>query len=141
MSGLRLNLSKSALVLKGTFPPQDHDYFDEYGLSVQPHVTYLGVQIGNLTVAQAFSKVMGEAQRRAALVASFGLSFPKRVMLLKNWVLPVLLLTARAYRASEQEERSLKIVFNTALGFGSRSITLSQTSLSANEGGYPPPPP
>ena len=45
--------------------------------------------------------VLGEAHRRAALVASFGLSLLERIQLLKIWVLPVLLLTAGAYLATE----------------------------------------
>ena len=85
---------------------------------------------------KAFSKVMGEAHRWAALVASFGLSLAERLLLLKTWVLPVLLLTARAYRATEQEERSLKVVFNTALGFDSWGTPLSQASLHPEEGGF-----
>ena len=68
---------------------------------MQQYVKYLGVQIGNLSVSQAFSKVMGEAHKRSALVASFGLSLSERLLLLKTWVLPVVLLTARAYRATE----------------------------------------
>ena len=86
---------------------------------------------------------MGEAHRRSALVASFGLSLVERLLLLKTWVLPVLLLMARAYRATEQEERSLKVVFNTALGFDSWGTTLSQASLHPDDGGFslPPPPP
>ena len=40
-----------------------------------------------------------------------------------------------------QEERSLKVVFNTALGFDSWGTTLSQTSLHPEEGGFSFPPP
>ena len=76
-------------------------------------------------MSHAFSKVMGEAQRRCALVASFGLSLAKRLLLLKTWVLPVLPLTARAYRATEQAGCSLKVVFNTARGFDRWGTTLS----------------
>ena len=119
VSGLKSTLGKSALVLKGTFLPQEAQYFDNSGLPTRNCVKYLGVCIGNISVGQTFSKVLGEAQRRAALVASLGLSLKERVLLLKTWVLPVLLLIATAHRVTEQEERSLKIVFNTALGFDS----------------------
>ena len=143
VSGLRLNLGKSELVLEGDFFQQELDYFEGCGLSIQPYVKYSGVQIGNLSASQAFSKVMGEAHKRSALVASFGLSLAERLLLLKTWDLPVLLLTAKAYRATEQEERSLKVVFNTALGFDSWGTTLSQASLHPDDGGFslPPPPP
>ena len=99
--------------------------------------------MGNLLVLQALSKISVEAHRRTALVASFGLSLLERILLLKTWALPVLLLIARAYCATEQEERSLKVIFNTTPGFDSWVITLSQTSSPLDDGGYslPPPPP
>ena len=77
------------------------------------------------------------------MVASFALSLAERPLLLNTWVLPVLLLTAGAYRATEQEERSLKVVFNIARGFDSWGTALSQASLHPDDGGFslPPPPP
>ena len=86
---------------------------------------------------------MGEAHKRSALVGSFGLSLAERLLLLKTWVLSVLLLTARAYGATGQEECSLKVVFNTTRGFDSWSTTLSQVSLHPDDGVFslPPPPP
>ena len=47
--GLKLNLSKSALVLKGHFRTDELDYFRECGLSIKDHVKYLGVLIGNIS--------------------------------------------------------------------------------------------
>ena len=84
---------------------------------------------------------MGEAHRRSALVASFALSPAERLLLLKTWVLPVLLLMARAYRGTKKEERFLKVMFNTALVFDSWGTTLSQASLHPDDGGFSPPPP
>ena len=74
-------------------------------------------------------------------MASFGLSLTEHILLLKTWVLPVMLLTARAYSATEQEERSLKVIFNTSLGFDSWGTTLAQTSLPRDEGGFSLAPP
>ena len=84
---------------------------------------------------------MGEAHCCAALVASFGLSLSERLLRLKTWVLPVLLLTAVAYRATEQAEGSLKVVFNTALGFDGWGTMLSLASLHSGDGGFSLPPP
>ena len=41
--GLRINLGKSALVLKGDFLQQALDYFEGCGLSIQQYVKYPGV--------------------------------------------------------------------------------------------------
>ena len=77
---------------------------------------------------------------RAALATSFGLCRYKRLLLRKIWVLPILLPSAQAYRTTAQEEQSLKVIFNTALGFHSWGVTLSKTSLP-QEGGFALPPP
>ena len=59
VSGLKLNLGKSALVIKGNFFQQEHDYFEGRGMSIEQYVKYLAVQIGNISGSQAFSKLMG----------------------------------------------------------------------------------
>ena len=99
VSGLCLNLGKCAVVQKGHLSSQDHRAINQCGLPVKGSIYYIGVLIGHVTVAQAFAKSLGEAHRRASLIASFSLSLPE-IQLLKVWVLPVLLLTSRAYRAS-----------------------------------------
>ena len=136
ISGLCLNLSKSAMVIKGKFSDSDIKSFKSCGLTMADSVRYLGVLIGHVTTAQAFTRALGEAQRRASQLSLFPLTLLERVQLLKVWILPVLLLTARAYRASEQEERSLKTVYNTALGFDSWGVTLTQLSLQPDSGGH-----
>ena len=136
ISGLCLNLSKSAMVIKGKFSESDIKSFKSCGLTMADSVRYLGVLIGHVTTAQAFARALGEAQRRASQLSLFPLTLLERVQLLKVWILPVLLLTARAYRASEQEERSLKPVYNTALGFDSWGVTLTQLSLQPDSGGH-----
>ena len=123
--GLCLNLSKSAMVIKGKRIECDIKSFKSCGLTMADSVRYLGVLIGHVTTAQAFAKALGEARRRASQLSLFPLTLLERVQLLKVWILPVLLLTARAYHASEQEERSLKTVYNTALGFDSWGVTLT----------------
>ena len=44
---------------------------------------------------------LGEAQRRAAVVASLPPTLRERLVLLKNGILPTVLLTAKAYHPSE----------------------------------------
>ena len=119
VSSLQLNLSKSAMVVKGKFPGSDMNKLQNCGLPITTCVRYLGVLIGHVTVVEAFSKALGEAQRRASQLSLLPLTLIERVQLMKVWILPVLLLTARAYRATKQEEQSLKAVYNTTLKFDS----------------------
>ena len=69
-------------------------------------------------------------------MASFGLSLAKRMLQLKFWGSGNCALTARPYRAFEQEKRSLNVIFNTALGFHSWGVTLTQTWPPHDEGGF-----
>ena len=129
------------MVIKGKFSEADMKSFKSCSLTMADSVRYLGVLIGHVTAAQAFARALGEAQRRASQLSPFPLTLLERVQLLKVWISPVLLLTARAYRASEQEERSLKMVYNTALGFDSWGVTLTQLFLQPDSGGHKLAPP
>ena len=55
VSGLNLSVGKSTIVLKGMFT---HTHFKNCGLPIEQHVKYLGVRIGNISVSQAFSRVL-----------------------------------------------------------------------------------
>ena len=92
--------------------------------------------MGNFTTSQPFSKVLGGGSRRATLVASYGVSLCERKLIPKTLVLPLLLSTGQAYRATEQEEWSLKDLFPTALGFHSWGITHTHSSLLQEAGGF-----
>ena len=59
---LQLNMSKSALVLKREVFLDDMWFFVNCGLPLRDSVHSLGVLIGHVTTAQAFSKALGEAQ-------------------------------------------------------------------------------
>ena len=50
----------------------------------------------NISPKEAFVAPMAEAQRRANVVSSLILSLSERIQMLKVWILPVLLLMARA---------------------------------------------
>ena len=91
--------------------------------------------VGHITTAQAFAKVLGEAQRRASILGAFPFSLPERVQLLKVWILLCLLLTARTYCPDDMVERSLKTIYKTALGLDSWGITLTQLTMPPEEGG------
>ena len=92
--------------------------------------------MGNIMSKDAFATSMAEAQRRANIASTLGLSLQERVQILKVWILPVVLLTARAYCPDPVVISSLTTVFNTALGFDSWGITIHQVAKMKTEGGH-----
>ena len=79
--GLLLNLCKSGVVVQGKLCPQDRRLIETtpqgdlfLGLHVHTHLKYLRVRVGNISSDEAFAGPLGEAQRRAAVVASWSLS-------------------------------------------------------------------
>ena len=99
-------------------------------------VKYLGVRMGNVTPDSAFAFPLGEAQRRAGSIAAYGLSMKKHILLLKTWILPCVLLTARAYFATKITVRALKHVYHTALGVDSWGVTLDNLAQPREPGGF-----
>ena len=92
--------------------------------------------MGNITSKDAFAASMAEAHRRADIVSTLGLSLQERVQILKIWMPPVLLLTARAYYPDPIVIASLSPAFNTALGFDSWGVTIHQMAKMKAEGGH-----
>ena len=147
-SGLLLNLGNCGIVVKGNLSTRDQQHVTESpggsqlcGIQIRQSVRYLGVKIGNLTSDEAFASYLGEAQRRASTVGSLGLSKKEAIILLKTWILPTLLLTARSYFPSEHTIKALKIVFQTALGVDSWGVTLRELAQHPECGGFQLPTP
>ena len=147
-SGLKINFSKCGIVVKGPLHPLDQQATEQtpsgevlLGISLCPHVKYLGVRMGNITSDEAFSFPLAEAQRRASRLAALQFSLRERILLLKTWILPTVLLTARAYFPSDITIKALKGVFNTALGVDSWGVTLDQIAQLPELGGYQLPTP
>ena len=93
--GLHINLSKSAFVLKGDVGQDALQQFKEARLQQQSFVKYLGVKMGHISVKETFLGALQEAFRRARVASSLELTIAEKVQLLKVWMPPTLLLTAR----------------------------------------------
>ena len=141
MSGLQLILGKSAYVTKGVLGDPVLRYMAQSGLQYAKRVPYLGVQVGHVSTKEAFLGPLREAFRGARLAATISLSIPERISLLKIWILPTLLLTARAYVADAAVTLALNNVYNVLFGFGSWGITAHQLSQHRDKGGYAVPMP
>ena len=90
-------MAKCGIVIKGDLPPDALTAIQQSGIKVVSSVRYLGVKMGTIASKHAFAAFMAEAQRRVNIASTLGLSLHERVQILKVWILPVLLLTARAY--------------------------------------------
>ena len=99
-------------------------------------VKYLGVLVGHAPADKAFAGPVAEAFRRAKLASCLDLTIKEKLVLLKTWVLPVSLLTARAYVAEHSTSSALTNIYNMLFSFDSRGVTLHQLSQDRDHGGY-----
>ena len=136
VSGLQQNVGKSAYVTKGTLHLRVLQFMQDSGLHHETKVWYLGVQMGHVSVKEAFVGPLREAYRRARIAATIALSIPEKITFVKTWILPTLLLTARAYVADRSVVSALNTVYNILLCFDSWVITTHQLSQHRDQGGY-----
>ena len=136
VSGPQIHPGKSAFVVKGELPPIARQVIREFAFEKRNSVKYIGVLIGHVTPAKAFAAPLAEAFRRAKLASHLDLTIKERLVLLKTWVLPVLLLTARAYVADHTTSSDLTNIHNILLSFGSWGVALHQQSQAKENGGY-----
>ena len=78
---------------------------------------------------------------RAHVLAKLSLGMQKKVYLLKTWVLPCVLLVARAYFPDDRVVAELRKVYHVALLLSSWGLTLENLARLESEGGYALPPP
>ena len=141
--GQVLNLGKCGVVIKGSLTASQQIQVEVIrdkqlllGIPIVDSVKYLGVRMGNVTPNSAFAFPLGEAQRRASSIAAYGQSPKERILLLKTWILPCVLLTARAYFPTDITIRALKHVYHTALGVDSWGVTLDNPAHPRELGGF-----
>ena len=103
-------------------------YLSDAGLPQKPFVKYLGVNIGHLSIKEAFLGPLKEAFRRVSVVANIGLTIAEKVQLLKVWIHPMFLLMARAYVADKSAVSALNNVYCVLFGFDNRGLTCHQLS-------------
>ena len=99
LSGLQLNLGKSAYVTKVVLADLVLGYMAQSGLQHAKRVHYQGVQIGHVSTKEAFLGPMPTAFRKAQIATTVSLSVLEKISLLKIWILPTKLLAAGAYVA------------------------------------------
>ena len=151
-SGLEVNLSKTAAIVRNCGGMEGGRCFRDIGVDVKNFVKYLGVRLGNirhqqddqgwgLTIEQAFAPALQEAFRRARMVSTLQLSMDERAFMLTSWILPVVAWVSRAYYAPVSVIRQLKLVYHVTMGTNSWGITLPILSRPRTQGGLALPEP
>ena len=134
-SGLKVNLNKTAAIVRNCGGPAWAKCFGEIGVDVKNFVKYLGVRLGNirhhqddqgwgLTIEQAFAPALQEAFRRARVVSTLQLSMDERAFMLTSWILSVVARVSKAYYAPTPVITQLKLVYHVTMGTNSWGITL-----------------
>ena len=145
-SGLKVNLSKTAAIVRNCGGMEWARCFRDIGVDVKNFVKYLGVRLGNirhqqddqrwgLTIEQAFTPALQEAFRRARVVSTLQLSMDERAFMLTAWILPVVAWVSKAYYAPVLVIRQLKLVYHVTMGTNSWGITLPILSRPRTQGG------
>ena len=94
-----------------------------------------------MSIKEAFVGPLRETYRRARIAVTIALSTLEKITLLKTWILPKSLLTARAYVADKSVVSALNNVYNGLFYFESWGITTHQISQHRDQGGYAVPMP
>ena len=151
-SGLKVNLSKTAAIVRNCGVMEWARCFRDIGVDVKIFVKYLGVRLGNirhqqdyqgsgLTIEQAFAPALQEAFRHARVVSTLQLSMDERAFMLTSWILPVVAWVSKAYYAPVSVIRQLKLVYHVTMGTNSWGITLPILSRPGTQGGLALPEP
>ena len=111
------------------------------GIPIADSVKYLGVRMGNVSSDTAFAFPLGEAQRRASCITTYGLSIRELVLLLKTWILPCVLLTGLLPVRHHHTSTAPRLSHSAALGVDSRGVALDNLAQPKDLGGYQLPTP
>ena len=133
LCGLKINVDKSKLLLKGDLSPAD---YKDTQLLIVSKLKYLGVWIGHITTEQAFAECLAIALKRAHFLRKLPLGLNERVRILKIWILPLLNFTARAYQPNDWVISQLRNIYLVGLKLTSWFVTLPILSQPPGKGGY-----
>ena len=122
--GLKINLDKSAFLLKGFWHDHTQARLQKFGVSVRTRVKYLGVLIGHLTAEEAYAPIMARAATRAHFMRTLPLTFSERIALFQEWILSMFIFPARTYFPTDTVVAQLATISRTALRISSWGLTL-----------------
>ena len=135
ITGLKVNPSKSPMLILGAWSPAAIQTVALVPLPIKKWYKYLGVKLGDVSPYEAYQPALQKAIGRACAMQKWDLSLDERVALLQQWILPLLVFPARVVYPTEQVISSLRTVYHIALRLNSWSLTVDILSLPKIEGG------
>ena len=99
------------------------------------HCRYLGVRFGNCTAEQAFAPAIAKMKAKATFLKTLAPDDVEKASLFKLWIQPVVWLTARVYQPTKGVLASLNLVYRTALGLHSWTLSPAMVAAPLQEGG------
>ena len=133
--GLRINLGKSAFLLKGEWGEDHKRILASFGVPVKAKIRYLGIVLGHVSSEEAYTPTIARAMQRAEFMRTLPLTHHERVALFQEWVLPLLIFPARAYFPTHAVISQVSVVYKTALCLTSWGLTLPILELRPGLGG------
>ena len=114
--GLRINHQKTYALVKDSAGRAPKTIA---GIEVRKSLRYLGVQLGHLTVEQAYGTVIAKMLLRARYISTLPLTLGEKASVLKIWAAPCVYLTGKVYHPSPSVVQQLNAVRSVALGLNS----------------------
>ena len=133
--GLRLNLSKSAFLVKGVWPDAYRESLRSFGIEIKDRVKYLGILLGHVTSEEAYAPIMARASAKAHFMSHLQLTLDERVALFQEWVLPLFIFPARAYFPTDSVVAKLATIYKVGLHLNSWGLTLPILAMPPTAGG------
>ena len=132
-TGLRMNVGKSTITLKGLEIQED---IERLGLSIFSKVRYLGIIIGDATPQEVYAKAIALSFVRAQFLRDLDLTPSEKVYLLNIWILTLWILPARVCYPTKEVIGQLRSILKMALGLDSWGLTLSEYGHHVRAGGF-----
>ena len=128
-TGLCLNLEKTRLLLQGL------DRARLAGIKVEPHVRYLGAQVGHVSSTVAYERCVALFESRCTRISHMPLSRTQKVVLLHTWCYPVLQVIPIAHYPPDLVVKRLRTALVVVCHAQNWKVPLNVLHLGPSEGG------
>ena len=105
------------------------------GIAFMKSLRNLGMQLGHLTVEQAYGTILGNLLLRARYISTLPLTLGEKASVLKIWAAPCVYLTAKVYYPSSSVVQQLNAIQSVAFGLNSWGLTRGILAEPAAMGG------
>ena len=129
-TGLRLNASKTEVLLRGAPPGVDW-----HGLRVVQHLRYLGGYIGDVAPEVSFAPAMTKVRSRCLWLVTSPFSVEEKKLLIHTWVLPCIRVPSLLRSAPRSVRVGVKAAISMALGVKPWKLSLEILCLPPEKGG------